>query len=220
MSRKSINLTEKLYDYLLSVSLREPPVLRDLRLKTADHPMAEMQIAPEQGQFMALLIQLMGAQKIIEIGVFTGYSSTCMALVLPVNGRLVACDNDEEAVKVARNYWNQAGVVEKIDLRLGDALVTLKQLITEQGEESFDLVFIDADKESYDGYYEYALRLVRKGGLIVVDNVLWSGRPADPKERDEATVAIRKFNQKLNHDERVVLSMLPVADGLTLALKR
>lgn len=219
MSNKTINLTETLYDYLLSVSMRETDLLKRLRQETAIHPFAEMQIAPEQGQFMALLIQLMGARKIIEIGVFTGYSSTCMALALPVGGILIACDNDEEATAIARKYWLEAGVSDKIDLRLGAAVETLEHLISESGEATFDFIFIDADKENYQPYFELALRLLRKGGLIVVDNVLWSGRPADPNEQSETTVAIREFNQKLSQDRRIALSLLPIADGLTLALK-
>lgn len=219
VTKKSINLTDPLYEYLLSVSLRESDVLKKLRVETSHHPFAEMQIAPEQGQFMALLIQLMSACRVIEIGVYTGYSSICMAFAIPADGRVIACDNDAEITKIAGKYWREAGVSEKIDFRLGDALITLDKLLEEFGRGYFDLVFIDADKENYEGYYEKSLLLLRKGGLIIVDNVLWSGRPVDKTDSSGSTVAIRHFNKTLINDTRIKLSMLPVADGLTLALK-
>jgi caffeoyl-CoA O-methyltransferase len=179
-----------------------------------------MQIAPEQGQFMALLIQLLGATKTLELGVFTGYSSLCVALALPPNGKIVACDVSKEFTNVARRYWQKAGVADKIDLRLAPALETLDWLLADGQAETFDFAFIDADKQNYTGYYERSLQLVRPGGLIAVDNVLWSGRVADPSVQDNSTIAIRTFNEKLLQDQRITLSLVPIADGLTLALKR
>jgi len=220
MLKKTLGLDDQLYNYLLSASLREPDILRQLRQETASHPSAMMQIAPEQGQFMALLIQMLGATKILEIGVFTGYSSLCVALALPPTGSIVACDVSEEYTAIARRYWQTAGVADKIDLRLAPALLTLDQLLVAGQAETFDFAFIDADKENYDGYYDRSLQLVRPGGLIAIDNVLWSGRVANPQDRDNSTLAIRAFNDKLHHDERVTMSLVPIADGLTLALKR
>jgi caffeoyl-CoA O-methyltransferase len=220
MSKKTLNLDSHLYDYLLSVSLREPDILRQLREETARFPSAMMQIAPEQGQFMALLVQLMGATKTLEIGVFTGYSSLCVALALPPNGKIVACDVSEEYTAVARRYWEAAGVADKIDLRLAPALETLDALLAAGQVETFDFAFIDADKANYEGYYERSLQLIRPGGLIAIDNVLWSGRVADPQAQNNSTQALRALNEKLHHDERITLSMVPIADGLTLALKR
>ena len=220
MSTKTITLTESLHHYLLSISLREPPILARLREETAQHPLANMQIAPEQGQFMALLVRLMGVKKYLELGVFTGYSALSVALALPPDGKLIACDVNEEWTSMARRYWQEAGVAHKIALRIAPALETLDKLLANGEAGSFDFVFIDADKENYANYYERSLELVRHGGLIVIDNVLWSGRVADPNEQDMDTVAIRRFNTKLHFDERIALSMLPLADGLTLAYKR
>jgi predicted O-methyltransferase YrrM len=220
MSTKTIMLTESLHHYLLSISLREPPILARLREETAQHPLANMQIAPEQGQFMALLVRLMGVKKYLELGVFTGYSALSVALALPPDGKLIACDVNEEWTSMARRYWQEAGVAHKIALRIAPALETLDKLLANGEAGSFDFVFIDADKENYANYYERSLELVRHGGLIVIDNVLWSGRVADPNEQDMDTVAIRRFNTKLHFDERIALSMLPLADGLTLAYKR
>lgn len=221
MSRTTLNLTESVYDYLLSVSLREAEVLRELREETASHPQANMQISPEQGQFMQMLARLIGAENILEIGVFTGYSSIAVALVLPENGRILACDISEEYTAIARRYWEKAGVADKVDLRLAPALETLDHLLkTEHAAETFDMAFIDADKESYLQYYERTLKLLRPGGLLLVDNVLWSGLPADPEHHDANTDALRTFNTFLYQDERIDLSMLPLADGLTLARKR
>jgi predicted O-methyltransferase YrrM len=220
MSTKTITLTESLHHYLLSVSLREPPILARLREETARHPLANLQIAPEQGQFMALLVQLMEVKKCLELGVFTGYSALSVALALPPGGKLIACDVNEEWTSMAWRYWQEAGVAHKIALRIAPALETLDKLLANGEAGSFDFVFIDADKENYANYYERSLELVRHGGLIVIDNVLWSGRVADPNEQDMDTVAIRRFNTKLHLDERIVLSMLPLADGLTLAYKR
>jgi predicted O-methyltransferase YrrM len=213
-------IPEAISEYLLSVSLREPPILRSLRDETASHPRGTMQITPEQGQFMALLIQLMGARNTLEVGVFTGYSSLAVALALPADGHIVACDVSEEYTAIARRYWQEAGVDHMIDLHLRPALETLNQLLSEGHRGRFDFAFIDADKVNYEGYYECALELLRPGGIILVDNVLWSGRLADPKENDPDTLALRAFNRKLHTDSRVALSMLPLGDGVTLALKR
>jgi len=220
MSNKTLDLTNQLYDYLLSNSLREPELLAQLRQETAQHPMAQMQIAPEQGQFMTLLVQLLGAKKALEVGVFTGYSSLVVALALPANGQVVACDVSEEFTAIARRYWQMAGVADKIDLRIGPAVETLDQLLAAGEAETFDFAFIDADKSNYWNYYERSLQLVRPGGLIAIDNVLWSGRVADPQAQDNRTASIRAFNAKLHQDERITLSLVPIADGLTLALKR
>ncbi len=220
MLKKTLGLDNQLYDYLLSASLREPEILRQLRQETASHPRAGMQISPEQGQFMALLIELIGATKTLEIGVFTGYSSLRVALALPPNGKIVACDVSEEYTAIARRYWQTSGVADKIDLRLAPALETLNQLLASGQAETFDFAFIDADKENYEGYYERSLQLVRQGGLIAIDNVLWSGQVANPQDQGKETLAIRAFNNKLHYDKRVSLSLVPIADGLTLALKQ
>ncbi len=216
---KTFALPDHVYRYLLSASLREPGILRKLRDETAKDPMARMQIAPEQGQFMALLVQLMGAKKCIEIGVFTGYSSLCVALALPLDGKIIACDVSRDWTQIARRYWQEASVAQKIDLRLAPALKTLDALLAENQAGTFDFAFIDADKENYLAYYERCLKLLRRGGLIAIDNTLWSGRVAEPDNRETDTVALREFNNKLHHDRRIALSLLPIADGLTLALK-
>lgn len=220
MTIKSILVTDALYRYILSTSLREPEVLQQLREETASHTHSVMQIAPEQGQFMALLVELIGAKKILEIGVFTGYSSTCLALALPPEGRITACDISEAFTDVARRYWAQAGVADKIDLRLAPALETLNSLVAAGDAGSYDMAFIDADKTNYDGYYEQSLALLRTGGLLVIDNVLWNGQVIDPSITDADTVAIRRLNEKIHADPRVSISLLPIADGLTLAVKR
>ncbi|QSJ18913.1 class I SAM-dependent methyltransferase [Nostoc sp. UHCC 0702] len=220
MSSQTINLDSQLYDYLLSTSVREPEILYQLRQETASHPGARMQISPEQGQFMRLLVQLLGAKKTLEVGVFTGYSSLSVALALPADGKIVACDVSEEFTAIARRYWQQAGVADKIDLRLAPGLETLDALLADGQAGTFDFAFIDADKENYDGYYERSLQLLRPGGLIAIDNVLWSGRVANPQVQDESTQAIRALNKKLHDDQRVTLSLVPIGDGLTLALKR
>ena len=220
MSKKTLGLDNQLYNYLLSNSLREPEVLRQLREETAKHPYATMQISPEQGQFMALLVQLLGAKKTLEVGVFTGYSSLCVALALPKDGKVIACDISEEYTAIGRRYWQAAGVADKIDLRIAPGLETLDKLLAEGIAGTFDFAFIDADKENYEGYYERSLQLIRQGGLIAIDNVLWGGSVANPEVQDSSTQAIRAFNQKLHQDQRVTLSMVPIADGLTLALKR
>jgi caffeoyl-CoA O-methyltransferase len=213
-------IPENIYDYLASVSVREPDVLRRLREETAPHPRATMQITPDQGQFMALLIQLLGARRTLEIGVFTGYSSLAVALALPADGQIIACDVSDEYTSVARKYWKEAGVDHLIDLRVRPALETLSELIAQGRARTFDFAFIDADKTNYDRYYECALELLRPGGLIMIDNVLWSGRVADPNENDPDTIALRALNKKLLTDSRVSPSMLSIGDGVTLALKR
>ncbi len=220
MSSQTINLDSRLYDYLLATSVREPEVLQKLRQETTSHPEAIMQISPEQGQFMRLLVQLMGAKKTLEVGVFTGYSSLSVALALPADGQIIACDVSEEFTAIARRYWQQAGVADKINLRLAPALETLDALLADGQAGTFDFAFIDADKENYDRYYERSLQLLRPGGLITIDNVLWSGQVADPQFQDNSTQAIRALNKKLHDDQRVTLSLVPIGDGLTLALKR
>jgi len=213
-------ITEDLWEYMRRVTLREPDVLRGLREETANHPQIQMQISPEQGQFMALLMHLIGARRTIEVGVFTGYSSLSVALALPDDGRMIACDVNEEWTSIARRYWQAAGVEQKIDLRLRPAVETLDNLIATGQGGRFDFVFIDADKTNYANYYERALVLVRPGGLIAIDNVLWSGRVLDESVNDADTKALRVFNEKLHGDERVWLTMLAVRDGLTLACKK
>ncbi|MBD1910028.1 MULTISPECIES: class I SAM-dependent methyltransferase [unclassified Leptolyngbya] len=220
MANKTISLDNQLYDYLLSVSLREPEILFQLREETARHPKANMQIAPEQGQFMALLVQLLGAKKALELGVFTGYSALRIALALPPKGQLIACDVSEEFTQVARRYWQAAGVDHKINLRLAPALETLDQLLANGEANTFDFAFIDADKDNYSYYYEKLLQLIRPGGLIAIDNVLWSGRVAQPDIQDQQTVILREFNQQLQEDDRIFLSLVPIGDGLTLAFKQ
>jgi predicted O-methyltransferase YrrM len=219
MTTQTLGLEQNLYEYLLSVSLREPEILTQLRQETAQHPVGRMQIAPEQGQFLALLVQLLGAKKTLEVGVFTGYSSLVVALALPSDGKVVACDVSEEFTTIARRYWQQAGVADKIQLHIAPALETLDRLLATGEAETFDFAFIDADKSNNDAYYERSLQLVRSGGLIAIDNVLWSGRVADPQVQDNRTKRIRAFNQKLHQDQRVSLSLVAIADGLTLALK-
>ena len=220
MSNRTISLNEELYDYMLKVSLRELDVLRRLRDETAALPKRSMQIAPEQGQFMAMLVRLMNAQRILEIGTFTGYSALCMALALPSHGRIVTCDINPEWTAVARRYWTEAAVEDRIALRLGPAMATLEALLATGEGGRFDIAFIDADKENYSGYFEHALALVRSGGLIIVDNVLWGGSVINSAKQDPDTAAIRNFNSRIRDDERVHLSLVPIGDGLTLAMKR
>ena len=220
MSNKSIGLSDELHEYLLSVSLRESAVMRRLREETADHPKSQMQIAPEQAQFLQFLLRLIGARRTIEIGVFTGYSALATAEVLPPTGEIVACDVSEEYTQVARRYWEEAGVADWIDLRIAPAAETLDALLDEGQAGTFDFSFIDADKETYDTYYERSLELLRPGGVIALDNVFRDGRVTDPDIDDESVRAIQDLNEKLHDDQRVDLTMLPVADGLTLAMKR
>ena len=219
MSNRTIQLTDGLYEYLLRVSLREDHLRQRLRVETARDPASVMQIAPEQGQFMALLVELMGATKALEIGVFTGYSALCIACALGPGGLLVACEISESWTAVARRYWREAGVADRIDLRIGSALNTLNELVAQGRAESFDFAFIDADKQNYLKYYELSLSLLKPGGLVVVDNVLWGGAVIDPDDEGVETQAIRDFNSRLAEDDRVSLSMIPVGDGLSLARK-
>lgn len=220
MPKRRIAFTDKLDAYVDAVSLRESEVQRRLREETARLPMAGMQIAPDQAQLMALLARLIGARRCLEIGTFTGYSALAVALALPPDGRIIACDVNPDTTAVALRYWALAGVADKIDLRLAPALATLDALLTERQEGRFDFAFIDADKENYDAYYERVLRLLRPGGLMVIDNVLWSGAVADQRRKDPDTAALRALNKKLHGDERIDLSLLPLADGITLARKR
>ena len=219
MARRTLDLDDRLYDYLLKVGVRESELLKELRAETSKLSGAGMQIGPDQGAFMHLLAGLIGAKRALEIGTFTGYSSLCVASAMPADGKLICCDVSEEYTSIARNYWRRAGVESKIELRLGPALATLDALIEAKVPE-FDFVFIDADKTNYSNYYERALQLLRTGGLIAIDNVLWGGDVADPAENDDDTVAIRALNDKVRADERVTLSMIPLRDALTLARKR
>lgn len=220
MTNQTIHLNSAIYQYFLDVSLREPEILKQVRMDTLSMSHANMQIAPEQGQLMALLVQLMGVQRAIEVGVFTGYSALSVALALPPQGRLIACDINQEWTAKAQDYWRAAGVADKIELRLAPALETLDTLLMEGQADSFDFAFIDADKDNYILYYEKLLQLLRPGGLIAVDNVLWYGYVADPTNNDPDTIAIRAFNEHVRHDDRVFLSLVPIGDGLSLVMKR
>jgi len=220
MTRKSLHLTPRIYDYLLAMGVRQHPVLERLAADTARMAEANMQVSPEQGAFMAFLVELMGAKRCLEIGVFTGYSALAVALALPDDGRLLACDVNEKWTAMARSYWAEAGVKEKIHLHLAPAIKTLDDLLAEGAAGSFDFAFLDADKTEYAAYYERVLELLRPGGLMMVDNVLYSGHLADPDKTDDNIEALRIFNTALYHDQRITLSMIPVADGLTLAIKR
>jgi len=219
MSNKTLPLNNFLYEYILSVSLREPEVLTRLREETLQQPMSVMLSAPEQGQFLALLAQLIGARKCLEVGVYTGYSTLWVALALPHDGSVLACDVSEKWTAIARRYWEEAGVAERIDLQLAPALETLDRLLAADQAGSFDFAFIDADKENYPDYYERSLQLLRPGGLMVIDNTLWSGAVADTTRQDPETCAIRALNDLVHADDRVQMSLLPLADGLTLARK-
>jgi caffeoyl-CoA O-methyltransferase len=219
MSRRSLNVDDALYAYILQTSIREHPAQTALRAATAAHPHAGMQISPEQGQFMALLVRLIGARRALEIGVFTGYSALAVALALPEDGRLLACDISRDYTRVGQPYWQQAGVAHKIELRLAPAIETLDAQLAGGAAEAFDFAFIDADKSGYDAYYERCLRLLRPGGLLAIDNTLWGGSVARPAQ-DADTAALQRLNAKLHRDERVDLSLLPIGDGLTLARKR
>jgi len=221
MSNQTDFMPDSFYSYYAGVGFREPEILRELRERTAELPNAQMQIAPEQGQFMALLVKLMRAHKTLEIGTFTGYSSLAVALALPVLGEVVCCDISEEYTNIAREFWEKAGVTEKMDLRIGPAVETLDALVLDPKQPgTFDFAFIDADKVGYPDYYERVLKLLRTGGLMAIDNVFRNGKVADSGQLDESTVAMRKFNAFLISDERVEVSMVPIADGLTLAMKR
>jgi len=220
MSTKPTAVPEALYEYLLANSLREHPVQRELREKTAGIKHGGMQISPDQGQFMAMLVKLLAARRTIEVGVFTGYSSLSVALALPTDGKIVACDVSEEWTGIAREFWKKAGVADKIELRLAPALQSLDALLAEGGAGGYDFAFIDADKESYLGYYERCLKLVRRGGIISFDNTLWNGWVADDARQDADTRALRALNETLHRDERIDVSFLTIGDGFTLALKR
>jgi predicted O-methyltransferase YrrM len=209
-----------LYFYLQSISADESFYLAQLRRETAHLPGALMQISPEQAQFLALLISLTGAEKVLEIGVFRGYSTLAMALQLPPDGQIIACDQDPNATAIAKEYWQRAGVAEKISLRLGPALVTLEQLTEIKPLPEFDLIFIDADKRNYPHYYEASLNLLRRGGLMVIDNVLWHGKVAEADSQEPRTRVLQQFNRDLAQDERVRISVIPLGDGMTLALKK
>ncbi|MEN8179151.1 MAG: class I SAM-dependent methyltransferase [Pseudomonadota bacterium] len=220
MTNRTFTLPDTLYDYLCSISLHEPDLLRRLREETARDSMANMQISPEQGQFMSLLVRLMGARRSLEIGVYTGYSALSVAMALPNDGNLIACDISKDWTGTAMRYWREAGVEDKIDLRLGPALDTLDHLLEEGREGTFDFAFIDADKVNYWFCFNKVIKLLRSGGLIAVDNTLWGGNVINPNDESEETQAIRSFNRKLHNDERVNISLVPIGDGLTLALKR
>ncbi|MCG8378998.1 MAG: class I SAM-dependent methyltransferase [Proteobacteria bacterium] len=219
MSRQSLQLDDQVYDYLLSISLRESDLLKKLREETAELPLARMQIAPEQGQFFSFLIKVLNVKNAIEIGVFTGYSSLCIAMAMADDGKLIACDIDEEYTNLAQSYWSKAGVEKKIDLRLAPAIETLDKLIEENKTGFYDFIFIDAHKPEYIDYYERSLKLLKTGGVIAVDNVLWDGNPVDPEKQDEDTNAIRAFNEHVFQDKRVFISTIPVGDGVTLVTK-
>ncbi len=215
------SLTSELLHYIRDVSLRDDEILRELRGETAGLPMGGvMQVMPEEGQFLAFLIRLVGARRVLEIGTFTGYSTLCMARALPPSGRVVTCDITETWLSIATPYWSRAGVEDRIDFRLGDATETLADLRRDPGPGSFDLVFVDADKANYQRYYEDGLDLVKSGGLVVLDNTLLSGRVVDASAQDLGTVAMRDLNAVLHADERVDMSMLTMADGITLVRKR
>lgn len=220
MSPQTIQLTPALREYLLQTSVHEHPLLERLRHETQQLEMARMQIAPEQGAFMGMLVELIGARRTLEVGVFTGYSALAVALALPADGVITACDVSVEWTAIAQRYFAQAGLSHKFDLRIAPAAHTLESLLAQGFANTYDFAFIDADKENYPAYFEYCLRLVRPGGLIAVDNVLWSGRVIDPSDQTPNTVGMRAFNQALFQDTRITLSMLPMGDGLTLARKR
>ena len=221
MSNQSIGLSDSLYQYLLANSVHEPEILAKLRAETAQHPLVNMQISPEQGQLMGLLVQLIGAKKCLEVGVFTGYSSLAVALNLPDDGQIIACDVSDEFTSIARKYWQEAGVSHKISLYIAPALATLDRLILNGESGTFDFAFIDADKNNYGAYYDRCFQLVRQGGLILVDNVLWYGRVADPAmDNDKRTQAIKQINQQIYCDDRVQISLIPIGDGLTIARKK
>jgi caffeoyl-CoA O-methyltransferase len=206
-------------DYIRDITLRELPILARLREETAANPQSGMQVSPEQGQYLALMARLIGARRTLEVGTFTGYSALVVAMALPEDGQIIACDINKEWTDIARRYWDEAGVAHKINLRLGPAVETLQALLAGGGKGTFDFAFIDADKSNYQSYFDSAVELIRPGGLIAVDNVLWHGRVIDPAEQDRDTLAVREFNRKLHTDARVEISLVPMGDGLTLARK-
>jgi O-methyltransferase len=219
MSNKTIQVDDSLYSYILSVSLREPSLLRELREETSQLEMARMQIAPEQGQFMALLLKLTGARRYLEVGTFTGYSALVCALAMPDDAQLYALDISEEWTAIARRYWERAGVAARINLKLGSATETMQAMLPAE-QNSFDAIFIDADKTGYAAYIQYGFELLRPGGLLMLDNVLWGGSVIDASADDEDTVAIRRVNEAMAADDRFDISLVPIGDGLTLAVKR
>jgi len=220
MGRATLQLSDEVYQYLQNNSLRESNLLRRLRDETATLKEARMQLSPEQGQLLGLLVELTGARKAIEVGTFTGYSALCVATALPSDGHLIACDVSESWTAIGQRYWEEAGVLDKIELCIAPAVETLDRLLATGEADSFDFAFIDADKENYEVYYERILVLLSVGGLLLVDNVLWGGKVADPDDTEESTLAIRAFNRKVHEDDRVSLSMLPIGDGMTLIRKR
>jgi len=219
LSNRTLSIDDRIYDYLCDVSINEPELLRQLREETAQIEYSVMQISPEQGQFMSLLIKLMGAKRAIEIGTYTGYSSISVASAMPEDGKLICCDISPQWTDIAEKYWALAGLENKIDLYIRPAEQTLQMLLDDGAEKTFDFIFIDADKQNYVMYYEMALRLLRKGGIIAIDNTLWSGAVADPENTEPGTRAIRRFNEMLKDDDRVSQSLLTIGDGLTLILK-
>ena len=220
MSIKTINMKKTLYKYYQDHCIQEAAILRELRLKTASLPMGHMQSSPEQAQLMQLIVQLMNAKKALDIGTFTGYSALSIALAMPADANIISCDVDAESTQIAQTFWRRAGVTEKIDLMLQPALHTLDELLANGEENSFDYILIDADKANYPQYYEKALKLIRVGGLIAIDNVLWNGKVADNTVTDASTETIRQLNQMIHQDERVMMSVVPIGDGVTLAMKK
>lgn len=221
MSRRTIEMTADLHQYVLDATLRETPVMTRLRDETGQLKLADMQIAPEQGQFMAFLCEVLGASRALEIGTFTGYSALCVAQVLPKDGKLICCDTSEEWTAIARRYWDEAGIADRIDLRLGPALDTLDQMLASNAAGTIDFAFIDADKEAYPDYYERVLTLLRPGGVVALDNALSDGRVLAPDKPEHATArVIDQLNRRIGIDERVSVSMVPIGDGLLLARKR
>ena len=219
MSNTTIQIDDKIYDYLLSVSLKEHKVLKKLREVTSSMPGSRMQIAPDQGQFMGMIVKMIKAKKLLEIGTYTGYSSMVCAMSMK-NGKIITLDNDPNATEVAKRFWKEGQVDHLIDLRLGEALDSLNQLIKEKHTSSFDFIFIDADKANYKNYYELCLELLNDNGIIVFDNVLWSGAVADMNDKSKNTIALRDLNEMLFNDHRIDLSMIPVGDGLTIVRKK
>ncbi len=225
MSRRSLTVTDRLHAFILDQTVREAPVLAELRAETRPMPMSGMQISPEQGQFAAFLIEALGVRRYLEIGTFTGYSALAAALAMPADGRLVCLDRSEEWTAVARRFWRKAGVADKIELRLGDGRASLDALLAEGkadgfGPDSVDMAFIDADKVNYDAYYERCLKLVRPGGVILLDNMLWGGDVADPAKTDEDTMALKALNRKIRDDPRVACSLVPIGDGVMMCRRR
>jgi predicted O-methyltransferase YrrM len=219
MTNQTIVMNDALYDYMLSVSLREHEVLRELRRATAKMSAGGMQIAPEQGQFMAMLVSILGARKTLDVGVFTGYSSTVVALALPAEGRVIGFDTNIEWTKMAQQAWRAAGVADKVELKMGLAAESLKELLRNGEKGSFDFAFVDADKQSYDDYYELCLQLLRVGGVMALDNMFQDGKVLHPENEMEQVKIVHRLNQKIAKDERVSISFLPIADGLTLVRK-